>query len=215
MNTNSIAAESTMMADAELIELVADALQSLPGWQQAFRLRGEAEDVARAALDASGIAQLREENERLRARVRGIEERASGLREDLHQLIRVALTNPGGLRGFVEANYPGEHAHLNKPSKAGQSIKQGLEEALAWAEGEDVPVRVTSYQDELRQLVASAMAERRVPGSTLTPINDGWWSVLLMDADAALSVVLPRIKELEETVKYWQNEAGADRVYED
>lgn len=32
------------------------------------------------------------------------------LREDLHQIIRVALTNPGDLRGFIQANYPKDYA---------------------------------------------------------------------------------------------------------
>jgi len=35
---------------------------------------------------------------------------ADGLREDLDQLIRVCLTNPGDVRGFIEANYPKEYA---------------------------------------------------------------------------------------------------------
>lgn len=33
-----------------------------------------------------------------------------------------------------------------KASKVGQRIIQGLEEALAWSKGEDVPVRVTQVQ---------------------------------------------------------------------
>jgi len=33
-----------------------------------------------------------------------------GVAEDLHQLIRVALTNPSDMRGFIQANYPSEYA---------------------------------------------------------------------------------------------------------
>ncbi len=36
---------------------------------------------------------------------------AEGLRTDLSQLIRVALTNPGDIRGFIKVNYPNEYAH--------------------------------------------------------------------------------------------------------
>ena len=39
-----------------------------------------------------------------------------GADEDLDQLIRVCLTNPGDIRGFIEANYPKEYAAMGDAS---------------------------------------------------------------------------------------------------
>lgn len=38
--------------------------------------------------------------------------RGYDLRQDLHQLIRVCLTNPSDLDGFIKANYPSEYAEF-------------------------------------------------------------------------------------------------------
>lgn len=42
-----------------------------------------------------------------------------GLAEGLRQLIRVALTNPDDLAGFIQANYPHEFEEFSQPNKKG------------------------------------------------------------------------------------------------
>lgn len=52
---------------------------------------------------------------------------ALGLREDLEQLIRVCLTNPGDIRGFIEANYPREYQrYVSDPTAAPDLMTDGI-----------------------------------------------------------------------------------------
>ncbi|WP_020476252.1 hypothetical protein [Zavarzinella formosa] len=51
-----------------------------------------------------------------------------GLAEDLNQLIRVALTNPTDLRGFIEANYPQEFARHQGESSGNCSVSRMFKE---------------------------------------------------------------------------------------
>ncbi|WP_020474543.1 hypothetical protein [Zavarzinella formosa] len=51
-----------------------------------------------------------------------------GLAEDLDQLIRVALTNPADLHGFIEANYPQKFARNQDESSSNCLVSRMFKE---------------------------------------------------------------------------------------
>lgn len=90
---------------------------------------------------------------------------SDGLREDVRQLIRVALTNPADMRGFIQANYPKEYAEMGQNAATDTGLVERLAAALQAAfsacelhNGEYHHITKEDTLAEWRQLIGDAHA---------------------------------------------------------
>lgn len=101
--------------------------------------------------------------------------RADGLREDLQQLIRVCLTNPGDVRGFIQANYPKEYdlaliANSLEATVAARKACAADEETLASVEVQRPyagPVNGQPDEASIKKLIVDSVLI--VPGDNVRP----------------------------------------------